>query len=104
VLKRYQVLLPDWLEDYIKFLVEKYGLSFSEVIRVKICLSVLSAVANLYPEIKLGITLNEITEMEKNNVQDTIKKDEMHRLLSKIYFETRKAAEHRLAKERKQKK
>jgi len=104
VLKRYQVLLPDWLEDYIKILVEKYDLSFSEVIRVELCFSILSSVAHLYPEHKLGITPKQITEMVKNNVQDTMERDEMHRYLSKIYFETRKAIEHRLAQEKKQKK
>jgi len=30
MLKRYQVLLPDWMEDNIKYYIDKYGLSFSE--------------------------------------------------------------------------
>ncbi len=37
MLKRYQVLLPDWLEDYVKLLADKYDLSFSEIIRTIIC-------------------------------------------------------------------
>lgn len=104
MLKRYQVLLPDWLEDYIKILVGKYDLSFSEVIRVELCFSILSSVTHLYPEHKLGITPKHITDMVKDDVQDRIERDEIHRFLSKIYFETRKAVEYRLAQEKKQKK
>ena len=85
-------------------MVEKYDLSFSEVIRVELCFSILSSVAHLYPEHKLGIKPKEIIEMVKNKVQDTIERNAMHQFLSKIYFETRKAAEHRLAQEKKQKK
>lgn len=104
MLKRYQVLLPDWLEDYIKHLVEKYDMSFSEVIRAEICYSILSGVASVYPDYKLGITIQEITKLSKNYNQDKMERDEMHRILSKIYFETRKAVEFRLAEDKKQKK
>lgn len=44
MLKRYQVLLPDWMEEYIKYLVDKYDLSFSEVIRGEICIAILCTV------------------------------------------------------------
>ncbi len=103
MLKRYQVLLPEWLEDYIKHLVDKYDMSFSEVIRAEICYSILCGVASVYPDYKLGITAQEISNLSKNYVQGKMERDEMHRILSKIYFETRKAVEFRLAKEKKKK-
>lgn len=56
MLKRYQVLLPDWLEEHVKFLADKYDLSFSEIIRGEICFSTLSAVMHLFPEYKPGMT------------------------------------------------
>ena len=34
MLKRYQVLMSDWMEEYIKLVADKYGLSSSSVIRV----------------------------------------------------------------------
>ena len=69
MLKRYQVLLQGCLEDYIKQLVKKYDLSFSEIIRVELCFSILSSVTKLYPEFKPGIIPREILEMVKNNAQ-----------------------------------
>jgi len=42
VLKRYQVLLSDWLEDYIKFLSDKYDVSTSELIRIQLCIAILA--------------------------------------------------------------
>ncbi len=104
MLKRYQVMLPDWLEDYIKLLVNKYDLSFSEVIRTMICNWILATVPNLYPELKLEMTPKEIHELIKAEAQVDMQREDVHRMLSKIYFESRKAAEYRIAKEKKNKK
>ena len=104
MLKRYQVLLPDWLEDYVKLVADKYDLSFSEVIRAIMCNWILASVPNIYPELKLGITPKDIYEMVKAEAQDNMKREDMHRMLSKIYFESRKAAEYRIAQEKKKKK
>lgn len=104
VLKRYQVLLPDWLEDYIKHLVDAFDLSFSEVIRAEICCTVLATVPALYPEYKPGFKHQDILDMIKKNFGIDLEREETHRLLSKIYFEARKAAEYRLEKEKKPKK
>jgi hypothetical protein len=104
MLKRYQVLLPDWLEEYIKKLADKHDLSFSEVIRVEICLAIIGTISKLYPEYKFGLTHEEILDWIKKNVQKHMERDEEHRMLSKIYFETRKAIEYRYNQEKKQKK
>jgi len=104
VLKRYQVLLPDWLEEYIKYLADKYDLSFSEVIRVEICIAIVGTISKLHPEYKFGITPEEILDMIKKAIQENTESDEQHRILSQIYFETRKAIEYRFSQEKKQKK
>ena len=99
--KRYQLLIPDWLEDYLKYIVDKHDVSFSEVIRLEVCFSVLSSVTNLYPEYKPGMTPREILEFYKKNARYGMDSVEMHRIMSNIYFEARKAAEYRLAKGKK---
>ena len=104
MLKRYQVLLPDWLDDYIEDLVDKYDMSFSEVIRVQICCWILHVVPNLYPDYKPGIKLEDIFNKIKNDAQMDMEREEIHRMLSKLYFETRKAVEYRFAREKKKKK
>lgn len=104
MLKRYQVLLPDWLEDYIKYLVDRFDLSFSEVIRMQICIAILNMVERIYPEFKLGITPDDIIKHIRQNLKQELDQDARHKVMSKIYFETRKAAEYRIAQEKKQKK
>jgi hypothetical protein len=104
MLKRYQVLLPDWLEDYTRHLVDRYNLSFSEIIRIQICFSTLSAVSSFYPDYKPGTTIQEISNLAKENIESNMGREELDKLISKLYFETRKAAEYRLAREKKQKK
>jgi hypothetical protein len=104
MLKRYQVLLPDWLEDYVKLLVDKYDLSFSEIIRTMLCTWILATVPSLYPELKLGLSYKDIHEMVKAEAQEDMNREDVHRMLSKIYFESRKAVEYRMTQEKKKKK
>jgi len=101
MLKRYQVLLPDWLEEYLKFLVDQYDTSFSEALRVELCIAVLCMVPRLFPEYKTGTTADEIAKCVNQNQEQEMDQDERHRNLSKIYFEARKAIEFRLKKETK---
>lgn len=100
MLKRYQVLLPDWLEENIKLFADKYDLSFSEIIRAEICIAILATVPRQYPEYKPGITHDEIVKKLRENSEGKMEREEIHRMLSKIYFEARKAVEYRLEKEK----
>ncbi|NIO19800.1 MAG: hypothetical protein GTN76_03430 [Candidatus Aenigmarchaeota archaeon] len=104
MLKRYQVLLPDWLDDYIKFLVDKYDLSFSEVIRMELCIAILNMVPHLFPELKPDMSGKDISNYVKQNLEAELEQEEIHRLMSKVYFEARKAVEYRLAREKKKQK
>lgn len=104
MLKRYQVLLPDWLEDYLTTLVDSYDLSFSEVIRIALCVEILTVVPLLYPEFKPDIDAKKISKLIGKKLKEEIDQDEIHRIMSKIYFEARKAVEYRIEKEKKKKK
>jgi hypothetical protein len=104
MLKRYQVLLPDWLEDYLTILVDSYDLSFSEVIRIALCIEILTIVPLLYPEFKPGIDTKKIAKLVERKQKEEMDQDEIHRFMSKIYFEARKAVEYRMEKEKKKKK
>lgn len=96
--RKYQVILPDWLEDYVKFLVERYELNFSEVIRLQICYSILCLIEKIYPEFKIDLSVEDITTIPREYPKGQDREDLLRRL-SKIYFETRKAVEYRLEKE-----
>ncbi len=100
MLKRYQVLLPDWMEDNIKYYIDKYGLSFSEGVRAELCSAIIATVQLQFPEYKPGITLEEIIDRLKEMRNRKIKKEEIKQILSKIYFEARKASEYRHSKEK----
>jgi len=95
MLKRFQVLLPDWLEDYIKFGAEKFDISVSELIRIEVCLAILTQIAELFPEHKIGISFKELFMIYKNHAREMINKEDIRRTISKIYYETRKAIEFR---------
>jgi len=96
--KRYQVLLPDWLEDYIKYISKKYNMSFSEILRLELCFSMLSTAAEFFKEHNANISRQDIfVEVEKYS-KGLIDKKEFNKFISKIYFETRKAVEYMFEK------
>ncbi|NIM59476.1 MAG: hypothetical protein GTO16_11125 [Candidatus Aminicenantes bacterium] len=101
MLKRYQVLLPEWLGDYADFSADEYDLSFSEIIRTAYCFTAIVVITNMFPEYKPGIKFEEIYASVKELQQNKAGRDELHKLLSKIYFEARKAVEYRMGKEKK---
>lgn len=97
--KRYQVLLPDWLEDYVKLISSKYNLSFSEIIRLELCYSMLSTTMEFFKDYKPNITRQDIFAEVTKYSEGKIDKQEFNRIISKIYFETRKAVEFMMDKE-----
>jgi hypothetical protein len=104
MLKRYQVLLSDWIEDYIKVVAEKYDLSSSAVIRVHIALGILFVRTTVHPEYKLNFEDKDFRELSKKAAKGELDETEVHQWISRILFETRKLVEFRLAKDKEQKK
>jgi hypothetical protein len=101
MLKRYQVLLPDWLEDYLKWGVKQYGLSFSEIIRLEICVSVLAMIEEMHSEYKPNLSIRDIMSMVRTFDKSKHTKEDINKFASRIYFETRKAIEYRTSKSKK---
>ena len=97
---KFQVVLPDWMEDYLKHLVDRYDLNISEVIRLQICFAVMCMTEKLFPEFDAGLTPEAVTALPKAD-SDNIDREQLMRTLSKIYFEARKAVEYRLEKDKK---
>jgi len=104
MLKRYQVLLPEWVEEHIKYLADRYDLSFSEIIRGEICFSTLTAVMFLFPEYKPDLVPEQVLGQLREQNKDNLDREEMHRILSKLYFECRKAIDYWQEKNKKTKK
>jgi len=104
MLKRYQVLLNGWLADHLKEVAEKYDLSFSEIIRVSLCMIAGENISQKYPQHKFpDLRAKMKTFIKQRDKKGTVDPEEFHRFLSKLYFETRKAIESWEAEEGKRK-
>ncbi|MFC1666352.1 hypothetical protein ACFL0P_00580 [Candidatus Omnitrophota bacterium] len=103
MLKRYQVLLNDWMVQRLKEASERYDISQSEVIRILLCLQAIRLVSQLYPKQYKDpglekVVLNTATKVNK---KQAISLEGFHRLISKIYYEAQKATEVREKQESK---
>lgn len=97
--QRYQVLLPDWLEDYVKLISSRYNLSFSEIIRLELSFSILSTVMEFFKDYKPNISKKDIFEEVTKFAENKINKIEFSSTVSKIYFEARKAVEYMMERQ-----
>jgi hypothetical protein len=104
MLKRCQVLLTEWQEEYIRVVAERYDQSFSEVLRIILSEGFLYIIPLIHTEFKAGITGKELAEMTKKAGSPDISIEERHRYISKVYFEARKAVEHSTSKLKKKRK
>ena len=98
--KRYQVLLSDWMEDYLKFIAERFDMNFSSTIRVYMCLGFLFSLSHTQPEHKIDLPKDELMKLSNKATKRGLREEEIHQFLSKIIFEARKAVEYRLSKEK----
>lgn len=98
MLKRCQILLEDWQEEYIRDVAERYDQSFSEVVRIVLSEGFLHIISLLHPEYKSKLTGKHLTEMTKKAGNSNTPEEERHKSIGKLYFETRKAVEYRMSK------
>lgn len=92
--KKFQVVLPDWMENYLQMISKKYDLTISELLRLDLSLSFICFIKYFYPEYK-GIEIKDLGIPVAKDVPalEKIDRERMHRILSRIYFEARKAAD-----------
>jgi len=96
--KKYQVILPDWMADYLEQIAETYELTISEILRLEICFGILSATQQFFPEYEQKSSLTEIFKQHQDTKPKDIDRELFHKNISKIFFETRKAVEFRMEK------
>ena len=96
--KKFQVILPNWLADYIEIIAEAYELNISEALRVEISLGILAATQQFFPEYEQKASLAEIFKQNQDTKPKDIDREQFHKNISKIFFETRKAVEFRVEK------
>ena len=105
MLKRYQVLLNDWIADYVKFIAEQYDWSFSEALRLIVSVEIIGWVSEMYPKNRSKLTEKELVARNKIWLKKPkTLEEEFHKAISTIYFEARKAVEFYIAQEKKKKK
>lgn len=96
MLKRTQVLMTDWQEEYIKDTAKRYDLSFSEVVRSFLSAGFLYFITAIHGEYKLRVSKKELARMIKKAGDHDTPRDEQYKMIAKLYFEARKAVEYRL--------
>lgn len=90
--KKFQVVLPHWMGEYLEALAARYDLPISELLRLELSLAFICFVNHFFPEYDgptfedLGIpTAKDVPTLEKFD------RERMHKVLSRFYFEARKS-------------
>ena len=94
MLERYQILLNDWQAEHYKMVAKKYDVSFSEMIRMALCVDIMNATRAVFPKYKFRINEKKLKDMMKKwKITGLMQMEQFHKFLSDFYFETRKATE-----------
>ena len=100
MLKRFQVLLSDWQDEYVNLVCMRYDLSASSVIRLHLGLAILYSVQLIHPEYKPDIQPEVFKKLSEQASDESFSDEEVHHWMSKLLLEGRKAAEYRMLKEK----
>ena len=98
VLKRFQILLPEWQEEYLRYISKKQNYSFSETVRIVLAEGILYMIPLLSPEYKTGTSKTKLAKILKEVAKLDSTKKQRNKFRSIIYFEARKAIDYRLSK------
>ncbi len=104
MLKRYQILLNDWIGEHIAKISEKYDISMSEVVRILLCLQIPKMISQSYPKHKVIMSDKKFVMTIKKSVLQKDERANLHKQLSDLYYEARKAIEFWDGEETKRKK
>ncbi len=63
--RKYRVPLCGWMEDYLKFITERYDLNFSSAIRVHMCLGFLYTLSTIQPDYKMDLPKDKLLKLSK---------------------------------------
>jgi len=99
MLKREQVLLTDWLSDWFHYNAKKYDISYSELLRICLCLQIGEWVKKKYPKYKFNFSQLEMTKEFKAFTETKHSEEGLHKSFSKLYFEARKAVDFLVSQE-----
>jgi len=100
MLRREQILLTDWLSDWFHYCAKRYDLSYSELIRITLCLQVREWISKEYPKYKFNFSEQEMTKEFRKFLKTKRFEEKLHNCFSNLYFEARKAIEFLMAQEK----
>jgi hypothetical protein len=99
--KKFQVVLPDWMEEYLEAVADRYDLTISELLRLELSLAFICFVNHYFPEYK-GPSFEElgIPIAKEAPALENLDRERMHKVLSRFYFEARKSTDYHMKKEK----
>jgi len=102
--KKFQVVLPDWMEEYLQTIANQLDLTVSELLRLELSLGFIFFIDSIFAQFKAP-NLEIFGIPKANAVQwlENLDRDKMRTILSRISFEARKATDYHLNANKKQK-
>ncbi|MCA9400752.1 MAG: hypothetical protein KC713_03935 [Candidatus Omnitrophica bacterium] len=101
MLRRKQVMVSDWLDDFIIEISQHYNLSYSEAVRIMLSFGFAQVVTKISPDYSFSIDAQDIADASKERNNGKINPEIKRKLTADIYFEARNILENYLKKAKK---
>ena len=96
MLRRKQVMISDWLDDFLHAASKRYKLSYSEIIRIATCHHMISVICERDPKFKMLTTTKQVAKNMKAYCKGTAGEVETRKMIADIYLEAKKILDIRL--------
>lgn len=90
MLRRKQIMMSDWLDDFIQEICKKYNVSYSEAVRVMLSYGFAQVLCKIYPEYNFSIDADRMASASRELNDGKIDIEANQKLTADIYFEARR--------------
>jgi hypothetical protein len=96
MLRRKQVMISDWLDDFVQYTAQKYDISYSEVLRLGTAYFLADVLSKADPKYKMKVTSKEISKVVYDGLEQCGDVEVTRKLIADIYHESKRILQARI--------
>jgi len=98
MLRRKQVLVSDWLDDFVNYVSKRYDISYSEVIRVSVAYMLTGILAGADSKYEMTVTWEDLAQVLQKSWENEGDLENTRKVISDVYWDAKKILSDRMAK------
>jgi hypothetical protein len=91
MLIRKQIMMSDWLDDYLNELSEVLHISYAELVRVVLCFGLCETLKETNPDYQMSVDVKKMAQVGHDSLLSTdLHREQVKQLIGNIYYDSRR--------------